>query len=265
MLPPPFIPQVMSPNADGQDWLVGDIHGRFDRLAIRLRQVSFDPAVDRLFSVGDLVDRDRRSALALEWLQQPWFHAILGNHEQLYLKWRELKADRDAQFHYERKQYFDPRNGGAWVADQPESFHAQLEPLIRALPTVRVLSARDGRTALLVHAQLPVGMRWPRLLGEAWPDVQRDELTWGRSRWQAQRNGQVVADDHQIPGLDAVIVGHTTVREPSVLGSMLYLDTGGWQSPARTVLAVMTLTEALDRVAAGTTVGPADPVKVPAG
>jgi serine/threonine protein phosphatase 1 len=60
---------------------VGDIHGHFQRLQQCLEAVGFDPAVDRLFSVGDLVDRGPHSEAALDWLAQPWFHAVQGNHE----------------------------------------------------------------------------------------------------------------------------------------------------------------------------------------
>lgn len=70
-------------NIRGRDLAVGDIHGHFQRLEKCLEAVRFDPAVDRLFSVGDLVDRGPHSEAALEWLAQPWFHAVQGNHEAL--------------------------------------------------------------------------------------------------------------------------------------------------------------------------------------
>ena len=39
-------------NIRGRDLAVGDIHGHFQRLEQCLEAVGFDPAVDRLFSVG---------------------------------------------------------------------------------------------------------------------------------------------------------------------------------------------------------------------
>ncbi|WP_183132684.1 metallophosphoesterase, partial [Pseudomonas amygdali] len=44
-------------NTVGRDFAVGDIHGHFTRLQVALDVAGFNPAVDRLFSVGDLVDR----------------------------------------------------------------------------------------------------------------------------------------------------------------------------------------------------------------
>lgn len=52
-------------NRRGRDIAVGDVHGHFQRLQQALDAVGFDPAIDRLFSVGDLVDRGPDSEQAL--------------------------------------------------------------------------------------------------------------------------------------------------------------------------------------------------------
>lgn len=44
-------------NTAGRDIAVGDIHGHLTRLVHALAEIKFDESVDRLFSVGDLVDR----------------------------------------------------------------------------------------------------------------------------------------------------------------------------------------------------------------
>jgi serine/threonine protein phosphatase 1 len=48
-------------NEKGRDFVVGDIHGCFDLLSNNLKEIGFDESVDRLFSVGDLVDRGKQS------------------------------------------------------------------------------------------------------------------------------------------------------------------------------------------------------------
>lgn len=68
-------------NATGRDFAVGDIHGHFGRLDAALAAAKFSPDHDRLFAVGDLVDRGPESADVLAWLERPWFHAICGNHD----------------------------------------------------------------------------------------------------------------------------------------------------------------------------------------
>ena len=48
-------------NTVGRDFAVGDIHGCFTELQRGLEAIGFDPSTDRLFSVGDLVDRGPES------------------------------------------------------------------------------------------------------------------------------------------------------------------------------------------------------------
>ena len=72
-------------NDNGRDFVVGDIHGMFGALEGLLAEVEFNEEHDRLFSVGDLVDRGPDSNRALEWLAKPWFFACRGNHEQFVL------------------------------------------------------------------------------------------------------------------------------------------------------------------------------------
>ena len=70
MNPSPLI-RRFARNPLGRDLAVGDIHGYFSRLEQTLNQAGFDPARDRLFSVGDLTDRGPDSTAVLEWLAEP--------------------------------------------------------------------------------------------------------------------------------------------------------------------------------------------------
>lgn len=46
-------------NLQGIDYACGDIHGCFTKLRSVLEAINFDESKDRLFSVGDLVDRSQ--------------------------------------------------------------------------------------------------------------------------------------------------------------------------------------------------------------
>ena len=46
------------------------VHGCFRTLARALAELDFDPERDRLFGVGDLVNRGPHSVEALEWLER---------------------------------------------------------------------------------------------------------------------------------------------------------------------------------------------------
>jgi bis(5'-nucleosyl)-tetraphosphatase (symmetrical) len=68
-------------------YAIGDVHGCFDTLRALLDRLPFDPAADRLWLVGDLVNRGPRSLEVLRWARElaermgGRFQAVLGNHD----------------------------------------------------------------------------------------------------------------------------------------------------------------------------------------
>ena len=69
-----------SVNRKGRDFIVGDLHGCVDALRYLLREIAFDPASDRLFSVGDLVD------LMADWVpsKDDQYKVFVTNPHRLY-------------------------------------------------------------------------------------------------------------------------------------------------------------------------------------
>ena len=82
-------------NTRGRDLVVGDIHGHFATLRRALAELEVGEH-DRVFSLGDFVDRGPDSFQAKDWMQgrtrSAGFDLVLrGNHEQMI--WRPwLKA-----------------------------------------------------------------------------------------------------------------------------------------------------------------------------
>lgn len=207
-------------NAVGRDFAVGDIHGCFSKLQRALDAAGFDPATDRLFSVGDLVDRGPESADVDAWLRKPWFHAIRGNHEQMAIDSYRSEAKGNAgALHF--------ANGGAWFYGLPTMEQGCYAELLADLPVAIEVETAAGLVGL-VHADCPAP-EW-RLLHAALtvnevPGSLRDQVVaicqWSRRRIQAEDVGGV-------SGVRAVVVGHTPVRQPAVLGNVYHIDTGGW-------------------------------------
>ena len=102
---------VHAANPAGRDFVAGDLHGHFDTLEHALGELRFDPDRDRLFSVGDLIDRGPRSADALQWLASGRILAVRGNHEQMLVHSLALEDGRLLRSGY-GAQWFD--NGGSW-------------------------------------------------------------------------------------------------------------------------------------------------------
>ena len=63
-------------------YIVGDIQGCYDPLRRLLEKTAFDPAVDRLWCPGDLVNRGKQSLETLRLLESlgDRFCMTLGNH-----------------------------------------------------------------------------------------------------------------------------------------------------------------------------------------
>lgn len=214
-------------NTAGRDFAVGDIHGHFSRLQAALDTVAFDPAVDRLFSVGDLVDRGPECRDVLEWLAKPWFHPVRGNHDDYVCRFDTCDVENWVY------------NGGSWFAglawDEQREFAAQF----RELPIAIEIETTEGLIGI-VHADCPF---------ESWDELRRELETpesakrlklaqnscmWSRTRIQdGATNG--------VNGLRALVVGHTPLRQPVALGNVHHIDTAGWMDGHFTLLDLATL------------------------
>jgi bis(5'-nucleosyl)-tetraphosphatase (symmetrical) len=64
------------------DWVIGDVHGCWETLQRLLERIGWEPGRDRLWLIGDLVNRGPGSLEVLRWAaRQPHLDAILGNHD----------------------------------------------------------------------------------------------------------------------------------------------------------------------------------------
>ncbi|EWH03787.1 metallophosphoesterase [Halomonas sp. BC04] len=192
-------------NTRGRDFFVGDIHGQFDLLMDAMRGVHFDKEVDRLFSVGDLIDRGADSFKCLSLAFEPWFYSVRGNHEML-----AHDALQDPGKAWDLWQM----NGGSWVyLESAHEVRATLDEALRHLPHARQVAVA-GKQIGMVHAEPP----------DDWADIEivdSHRLVWGRNRISSM-------DTAPVTSIDAVVVGHTIVEEPTTLGNVHYIDTGAF-------------------------------------
>lgn len=210
--------QRFARNTDGRDLIVGDIHGFFTKLQVALDVVGFSPRDgDRLFSVGDLVDRGPESALSLEWLDQPWFHAVAGNHEDSAIRWPNGNMD-PANY---------AANGGAWNIGNTPPERLLFSDAFATLPVAMELETIGGLVGI-VHADCPLPSWLDFVAALESPKTsnrERDRLVsmaqWSRDRIVSGFMGGVF-------GVRAVVVGHTTLPKVTILGNVIHIDTGAW-------------------------------------
>lgn len=211
--------QHVAPNVYGRDFVVGDIHGWLKPLQAELEAVCFDPAVDRLFSVGDLINRGPDSEACLALTTEPWFFAVRGNHEQILFNWLDdpTHVDVEAWMAY---------GGRAWLGQGPEHFFARhpetrrlAESLAHSMPWVIELGLADGRTLAISHSTLP-DVDWLDLkLRLPQEESLRDAILW-------ERPVKSPGFNRTIEGIDLCVHGHVIVPGIIRRGNGVYIDTG---------------------------------------
>ena len=219
--------QHFASNTQGQDYVVGDVHGDYERLTNLLSVIKFDVTVDRLFSVGDLIDRGPASVKCLELLNEPWFFSVLGNHEDML-----IKASADST----EEMDLWVQNGGEWGAELAPTALAHYAAVLAKLPLVITVGEGVSRFNVF-HAEFfgdDHALGLPSYAGQI-----RERLLWGRALIQNPRK-----KDLQL-GLSTSFCGHTPVKGHQQIGSQIFIDTGcGYANRA----GILTIARASDLV-----------------
>jgi len=216
---------TLESNKDGRDIVIGDLHGMVNVLNTLLAQVGFDPRRDRVISVGDLIDRGAQNEQAIALLDEPWFFAVKGNHEQMLIDAVDFEASRQHWF----------EQGGAWACDLSQAQLLTYAKRLDALPYALEFNSGKLRVGV-VHAEVPEGMSWQSLKTTLTTQSQNTEqarrkailqenVMWSRTRFNNKRES-IVED------IDFVVVGHSIVCKEGILGNTCYIDTGAYLAQA---------------------------------
>lgn len=242
-------------NTEGRDFVIGDLHGSYSLFVQLLKHLNFDATVDRMFSVGDLVDRGPENLKCLQLLREPWFHAVLANHEQMMLE----------AFYDGYMGQFWIQNGGAWGlealntwrtrgARAPSDDEHQLFELleeVKRLPYCITVERQDGTKVHIIHAELPPNQRItdddlasPERVMELATVQSRDGdfMVWGRYLFynfyctdlsNQEKIRRAVAYNFRNTSLfsnalSPIISGHTIVQRPFTLLGQTNIDTGAF-------------------------------------
>lgn len=210
--------KILSKNTVGKDYIIGDIHGAFSDVTKELNSLGFDYSKDRLISVGDIIDRGAESNLVTDWLKEPWFHPVLGNHELMCIDFFRGFWSTGTYIH----------NGGEWFINLNKERQYEIVNALSKLPLAITIECEDGTKVGVVHADCP-GADWDSFtcLIESTDfnlDCREAETAvWSRSRITMRRKTKV-------KNVDWVVVGHTTVEEVKKLGNVIFIDTA-WYTP----------------------------------
>lgn len=194
-------------NTKGRDFVIGDLHGAYKNLMVILEKLQFNESHDRLFSLGDLIDRGADSEKCLELLKESWFFSIKGNHEELLVKTFENPSLRPLW----------NKNGGEWSQSISAEKLASYADALRKLPLVMSIQSDLGRINLL-HAEF-FGTDQDLDLGN-YSEVSTRQILWGR---------QLINNPKEFKPLSLMsktYCGHSVVKTPVKIGAQIYIDTG---------------------------------------
>jgi len=187
-------------------YAIGDVHGCFATLRGLLARCGFSPRQDRLWLVGDLVNRGPRSLEVLRWAAEMGDRlvAVLGNHDLYFLARAAGLAER------KRRDTLDV------VLDAADC--AALAVWLRARPLLH----REG-DRVLVHAGL-----FPEWSAETAERLAREteERLRGRNGDRLLLSALAKRDDHWREGLSAgararvVLAGMARLRALTAGGRM---------------------------------------------
>ncbi len=209
------IHQYIEQNIIGRDFVVGDIHGCYKLLMNCLKRVGFDPAKDRLFSVGDIIDRGPDSIKCLRLLQEPWFHMVRGNHEEMLIN--ACGGGGGGESYNWWVSY------GAWAKwIDPEKMQAWARRL-KELPIAMTIDLNEYQIGIC-HAETD-GQNWRKMIENP---RSVDVMLWGRRVLRGK-------SPYDVEGVDITIHGHTPLDKPQWVGNRYFMDTGACETGTLTL------------------------------
>ena len=194
-------------NRFGRDWVCGDLHGHRALLMALIEEKHIELGVDRLFLLGDLIDRGPQSADLLSWvLHTDNVFSVMGNHELMFISGATRPGYREKH----------RRIGGEWVDELGFSQYRELTTgCANHLPLTMTIETEQGLLGL-VHAQSPVD-DWRELATIEYTDQVAIDCTWPWNR--------ATGPEQTIGGVGTVVSGH--IGTPGIVqrGNQLWIDT----------------------------------------
>lgn len=198
-----------SENEQGTDFFVGDVHGHYDLLMRSLALAGFDKENgDRVFSVGDLINRGNNSIDCINLLTESWFHAVTGNHEDLLLSLKDNPSIINSLINA----------GGEWLIEyqkNPRDINFIQALIHTKMPVAMTIETPFGRIGL-THAQSP----------DDWLDITNKDLTdESELFWSLEKYNRPSSLDKAIKNIDVTVHGHTNSQYVVSKKNQLWIDT----------------------------------------
>ncbi|WP_024851703.1 metallophosphoesterase [Hydrogenovibrio kuenenii] len=232
-------------NQKGRDFLVGDIHGRYQPLMDALSHAGFDFDRDRLFAVGDLVDRGDESLKTLTLIDEPWFFSVRGNHEQfildIYAEERVMLSGGYKEYGAEETYLQITLFESSWFFDLSDAQRQAVAEKLKHLPFAIELNVK-GKKLGIVHAGMPPDIdSWKVFVGALEDRDIRERALRHRRHAADTANGK----ERPLVDIDYTIHGHSCFPKPVFGKYSGFIDTFDRSGQ----LTLMSIDELLVRIA----------------
>lgn len=112
--------------------VIGDVHGHYDAL-IKLLDAIYPSSEDKVYFLGDLIDRGPRSADVVEFVMQHNYQCLRGNHEEMMLD--VVSKGANGEVSMEMYQSWLYSGGHSTVASYDNKIPQEHVDWIKNLPT----------------------------------------------------------------------------------------------------------------------------------
>ncbi|MDC4567483.1 metallophosphoesterase [Acinetobacter baumannii] len=203
----------------GRLFVVGDLHGCYSLLMSKLYDLEFNFKQDLLISVGDLVDRGEENLECLSLINEPWFKAIRGNHEQMCI---EATIDTEMK---DMHSY----HGGAWLYRLSLNQQKTIVAQCRNLPIILEIHHKR-KTYGFVHADIHIN-DWEKFKQEILKNnyfIKGEQSAMQVALWHRGRVrfSKYNSNYETVSGVDEIYLGHTVVEKPVQYQNCFFIDTG---------------------------------------
>jgi serine/threonine protein phosphatase 1 len=201
-------------NAIGSDFVISDVHGGIKSLEYQLKRHNYNKETDRLFFVGDLINKGKNSNEVIDFVIEHNGHSVLGNHEN-YLRHACENNINDAMLN--------------WFYHLHSEQQSKIMQLIQSMPLGITIDTTDGLVGV-VHADVPFNdfdlfknsevdekLIFTTLESRAGHDACEFFENWHYNK----------TEDNIIKGVDLVVSGHTPEREIRIHGNRAFIDVVG--------------------------------------
>lgn len=222
--------KVWDKDIKGKLYAVGDIHGCYNLLMSKLKEIGFDFENDLLVAVGDLVDRGVQNEECVSLIDEPWFASVKGNHEDLV-----IMGDVNQSYYNCHIQ-----NGGEWFYELDYLNQRKIINKLKTLPIVLEVN-HGGKKYGFVHGHIEQN-DWAEFISDlvnfdhAKYIIEHKRLPTELAMWGRDRIDTDNPKYTHVTGVDAVIMGHTVSQKPMRRDNCHYIDTGAVHWGTLTVL-----------------------------